>query len=140
MATRQSAILFGATGLTGGLLLRELLDRPDYSSMTSVVRRDSEIKQAKLKPLHADHRSTADIISLGFEQIQLFRPSFPTGKRGEARAIESWGNSLFKCFNALLICVLSKYKSVLAFWLTRAFARVGTNGSSGIHRYYWASF
>ncbi|MEC3881551.1 oxidoreductase [Parapedobacter sp. 10938] len=61
MATQQSAILFGATGLIGGHLLRELLDSPAYAAVTAVVRRDTGIRHAKLTQLLADHRSLPDI-------------------------------------------------------------------------------
>ncbi|MFB2119204.1 NAD(P)H-binding protein [Parapedobacter sp. 2B3] len=61
MATRKSAILFGATGLIGSQLLRELLDCSAYAAVTVVVRRDTGIRHPKLNQLVADHRSLADI-------------------------------------------------------------------------------
>lgn len=64
MGTRKSAILFGATGLIGRHLLQELLDSPAYDMVTAVVRRDTDVKHAKLKQVFANHRSLADIKGL----------------------------------------------------------------------------
>lgn len=61
MATGKSAIVFGATGLIGGYLLRELLDSPAYAVVNAVVRRDIGVRHAKLSQLFADHRSLEDI-------------------------------------------------------------------------------
>ncbi|HWK58962.1 MAG TPA: NAD(P)H-binding protein [Parapedobacter sp.] len=61
MATQQSAILFGATGLIGGHLLQELLNSPAYAAVTIVVRRDTGVRHAKLSQLFADHQSLDNI-------------------------------------------------------------------------------
>ncbi|WP_353197365.1 oxidoreductase [Parapedobacter defluvii] len=51
---RKSAIIFGATGLIGGHLLRQLLDNPVYGKIIAVVRRDIGITHPKLHQLIAD--------------------------------------------------------------------------------------
>lgn len=61
MAAQKTAILFGATGLIGGHLLRELLDNPAYAMVIAVVRRELGIKHEKLKQLYADFPSVAKI-------------------------------------------------------------------------------
>lgn len=58
---RKSAILFGATGLIGGHLLRLLLDDPVYEKVIAVVRRDLDIKHPKLHQLIADLQSLEKI-------------------------------------------------------------------------------
>lgn len=214
MATRKSAILFGATGLIGGHLLRELLDSPAYTTVTVVARRDTGISHAKLIYLPADHRSLPDIqemlvgdhvfwcvgttrkktpdldeyyridhdypveaaqytkengasafllvsavganpassnfylrmkgeterdiISMGFEQTHVFRPSLLTGKRHEKRNVELLGSAVFKVINPLLINGLSKYKAIPAKWVAKALCQVGITGERGVHTYYWA--
>lgn len=57
MVTRQSAIQFGATGLTGGFLLHKLLGKPDYSTITAAVGRDNGITHTKPGGRFADRGS-----------------------------------------------------------------------------------
>ena len=51
---QRTALLIGATGLTGGLLLPLLLASNAYSSITIYVRRTTGIKHVKLKELVVD--------------------------------------------------------------------------------------
>lgn len=55
---QKSAIIFGATGLIGGHLLRQLLDNPVYGKVIAVVRRDIDFKHPKF------HQHIADLQSL----------------------------------------------------------------------------
>ncbi|SFC01419.1 Uncharacterized conserved protein YbjT, contains NAD(P)-binding and DUF2867 domains [Parapedobacter composti] len=61
MAVKKSAIIFGATGLIGGHLLRELLDNPEYGKVIAVVRREMDVRHAKLIQLVADLQSVENI-------------------------------------------------------------------------------
>lgn len=58
---QKSAIIFGATGLIGGQLLRLLLDNPVYGKVIAVVRRDMGINHPKLTQLIADYQSINDV-------------------------------------------------------------------------------
>ena len=53
-AATRTAVLAGATGLVGGLLLRRLLDAPDYARVIVLTRRPLQIVQAKLTVETAD--------------------------------------------------------------------------------------
>lgn len=61
MTAQKSALVFGATGLIGGHLLRALLNSPVYGEVTAVVRRDTGIQHPKLKQLYADLQSVSEI-------------------------------------------------------------------------------
>ena len=51
----KKAILFGASGFVGSCLLEELLNNPDYSGVTMVVRKDLNISHPKLRTLIGDY-------------------------------------------------------------------------------------
>lgn len=63
MTAKKSALVFGATGLIGGHILRELLDSTVYAEVAVVVRREMAIKHPKLKQLFADLQSVIEIKS-----------------------------------------------------------------------------
>ena len=50
----KKALVFGATGFVGSMLLRDLLASPDYDRVTIVVRRDPGLSHAKLVTLVGD--------------------------------------------------------------------------------------
>ncbi|MFC3197218.1 oxidoreductase [Parapedobacter deserti] len=58
---QKSAIIFGATGLVGRHVLRELLNNPRYGKVTTVARRDMNIKHAKINQLIADFQTIEEI-------------------------------------------------------------------------------
>ncbi len=57
MTVQKSALVFGATGLIGGHLLRELLDSATYGKVTAVVRRDVGVRHPKFTQLSSDLQS-----------------------------------------------------------------------------------
>ena len=61
MTAQKSALVFGATGLIGRQLLRELLGSPEYGQVIVVTRRDMGIKHPKLMLLVADLQSLNNI-------------------------------------------------------------------------------
>jgi len=61
MTAQKTAILFGATGLVGGHLLRELLNSSSYRTVTAVVRHDVGFSHPNLTQLFADLQSVNDI-------------------------------------------------------------------------------
>ncbi|MBL9213928.1 MAG: NAD(P)H-binding protein [Opitutaceae bacterium] len=50
----KTALIAGATGLVGGLLLRQLLDAPEYGRVVAVGRRAPELTHPKLVPVVTD--------------------------------------------------------------------------------------
>lgn len=57
----KTAILFGATGLIGSHMLRELVADPDYDEVLIVVRKSIATPSAKVKQLVADHKSISSV-------------------------------------------------------------------------------
>lgn len=57
----KSAILFGASGLIGSILLQELLDNQSYDKVTIVVRRPLPIQHPKLTTLIGDYHSLSGL-------------------------------------------------------------------------------
>jgi uncharacterized protein YbjT (DUF2867 family) len=57
-------LLFGATGLAGGGVLRACLDAPDVSEVRAVVRRSAGVRVAKLREIihdnYLDYSALAD--------------------------------------------------------------------------------
>lgn len=53
----RTALLLGATGLTGGLLLNELLNNPAYGKVIIYTRRPFGIKHNKLEEIQVDYDS-----------------------------------------------------------------------------------
>jgi uncharacterized protein YbjT (DUF2867 family) len=51
----KKAILFGASGFVGSCLLADLLNNPDYSEVTVVVRKDLNVGHPKLRTLIGDY-------------------------------------------------------------------------------------
>ena len=50
----RTAIIFGATGLVGNLLLEELIKSPDYSSVKIFVRQPAGVSEGKIKEIVTD--------------------------------------------------------------------------------------
>ena len=65
----KTALVFGASGLTGTFLLRVLLDNPEYARVIAFARRPLNIKHDKLEILHAelDDRSAIQVLAKGDE-------------------------------------------------------------------------
>ncbi|WP_341200873.1 oxidoreductase [Metaplanococcus flavidus] len=53
--TGKSALIAGATGLTGSKLVEVLLDRPEYDRVTVLVRRPLELEHPKLEQIQVDY-------------------------------------------------------------------------------------
>lgn len=53
----KTALLFGASGFIGSMLLEELLNSPEYLLITAVVRRPLPVSHPKLKTLIGDYNS-----------------------------------------------------------------------------------
>ncbi len=64
------------------------------------------------------------LIKLGYEVLNIFRPSLLLGDREEHRPGEKAGELIFKIFNPLLIGALRKYKPVHAEVVARAMLRI----------------
>jgi len=50
----KRALILGATGLVGGYLLRQVLERPDYGEVRALVRHDVAVDHPKLRRVHVD--------------------------------------------------------------------------------------
>ncbi len=55
----KTATIFGATGLVGSFLLRELLDKRDYGQVVAFTRRDLGIDHPKLRTERGDFNALA---------------------------------------------------------------------------------
>jgi len=53
--TGKSALIAGATGLTGSKLVEVLLGRPEYDRVTVLVRRHLELEHPKLEQIQVDY-------------------------------------------------------------------------------------
>lgn len=58
--TGKSALIAGATGLTGSKLVEVLLDHPEYDKVTVFVRRPLTLEHPKLEQIHVDYYRLAD--------------------------------------------------------------------------------
>ncbi|WP_084243948.1 oxidoreductase [Planomicrobium okeanokoites] len=58
--TGKSALIAGATGLTGSKLVEVLLDRPEYDRVTVLVRRPLELEHPKLEQIQVDYYRLED--------------------------------------------------------------------------------
>lgn len=58
--TGKSALIAGATGLTGSKLVEVLLDRPEYDRVTVLVRRPLELEHPKLEQIQVDYYRLVD--------------------------------------------------------------------------------
>lgn len=56
----KSALIAGATGLTGSKLVEVLLDRPEYDKIIVFVRRPLPLEHPKLEQIHIDYYRLAD--------------------------------------------------------------------------------
>jgi len=59
VSNQKTALILGASGLTGGFCLKYLLDSNYYSSVIALVRTDLNIKHPKLKQVIVDFNNTA---------------------------------------------------------------------------------
>jgi uncharacterized protein YbjT (DUF2867 family) len=50
----KRALILGATGLVGGHLLRQVLNRPDYGEVRALVRHDLPLEHPKLRQVNVD--------------------------------------------------------------------------------------
>jgi uncharacterized protein YbjT (DUF2867 family) len=57
----KHAIIFGGTGFIGTLLLQDLLNDVDYTTVTAVVRKPLDFSHPKLKIIQADFKTLADV-------------------------------------------------------------------------------
>lgn len=57
----KKAIVYGASGLVGSYILETLLNNPDYEQIIAVVRKDLNIRHAKLLTLTGDFYSLPDL-------------------------------------------------------------------------------
>jgi uncharacterized protein YbjT (DUF2867 family) len=57
----KKAIVIGASGFVGSLLMEDLLNNPDYDQVTVVVRKDLKIDHPKLKMLIGDFHTLSNL-------------------------------------------------------------------------------
>src|SRR5262249_39121919 len=55
-----------------------------------------------------------DLGTLGFEQLEILRPSFLVGEREQARTGEAAGIAVARCLSGLLVGGLRKYRPISA--------------------------
>lgn len=67
---------------------------------------------------------------LGFEKLNIFRPSLLLGKRNEERLGEEIGTAVFKVVNPLLAGPLRKYRAIQAKVVAKAMLKVSLSSES----------
>ncbi|MCB9023213.1 MAG: NAD(P)H-binding protein [Lentimicrobiaceae bacterium] len=76
---------------------------------------------------------TEDVLkNLGFNQLNILRPSMLLGLRNESRPLEEFGKTLFKIFSFLLIGRMKKYSPVHALTVAKAMI-TAANDMQGTH-------
>lgn len=78
-----------------------------------------------------------DLAGLGYEALQIFRPSFLLGERGERRLGESIGVVAVKLIGPALMGPLAQYRGIDAATVARAMAAVSNDAAArtGVHVY-----
>jgi len=75
------------------------------------------------------------IQAIGYNSVQIFRPSFIAGPRKESRAGERIGLAIFSFLSPLFIGPLKKYAPIHAEQIARAMYRTAQKNISGSHIY-----
>jgi uncharacterized protein YbjT (DUF2867 family) len=73
-----------------------------------------------------------DVKALGYERLDIARPSFLIGERKEARAGEGWSIRISKVLAPLLMGPLSVYRPIEAATVARALVNLGERPEVGV--------
>lgn len=76
-------------------------------------------------------RAEADVLTLGFERIDIFRPGLLVGPRDEKRPAEKLGMLLSPLMNLILGGPLDRYQAIGAERVAAAMAAVAATGENG---------
>lgn len=77
------------------------------------------------------------LASLGYEALDLFRPSFLMGERAEPRPGEAIGISIARWLGPLLSGSLEKYRGIDASTVAKAMVEAAAAGASGTAIYHY---
>ena len=76
------------------------------------------------------------IIELGFESIQMFRPSYLVGERIEFRPIEKIGVFILKCLSPFMRGGLKKFRPIEAKAVAYAMVKKSIEHAPGVHIWF----
>ncbi len=72
MITGKTAFIFGASGLIGNLLLKELINDPAYSKVVVIVRRPLVIVNPKVQEILLNEFESFDFEEISISDVQVF--------------------------------------------------------------------
>lgn len=81
-------------------------------------------------------RMESALVALGFESLEILRPSLLLGERGEHRPGEALGQRLAPLLNRLLIGPLKRFRAIPASEVAAAMVELGKAAESGVHIRY----
>src|SRR4029453_4172147 len=92
---------------------------------------------ARAFSLRTKGEAEEDVKALGYERLDIARPSFLIGKRKEARAGEGWGIRISKLLAPLLVGPLSIYRPINAETVARAVINLGERQEAGVFVHHY---
>jgi uncharacterized protein YbjT (DUF2867 family) len=78
-----------------------------------------------------------DVKALGYERLDIARPSFLIGERAEARAGEGWGIRISKLIAPALVGPLSIYRPIEAAAVARALVNLSERPEAGVFVHHY---
>jgi uncharacterized protein YbjT (DUF2867 family) len=96
--------------------------------MVSSTGADPESRNAYLA---VKGRAEADVLTLGFERVDIFRPGLLMGERPDKRPAERLGQLMSPLLNLLLGGSLDRYQSIPAQSVAEAMARTAGSTDTG---------
>lgn len=78
-----------------------------------------------------------DVIAVGFDHTQIFRPSMIMGSREESRPLEKVFIKLFSVINLLLVGGLNKYRGITAKEIAKSMFKAAQQPEKKVNIYHW---
>ncbi|MCL6282450.1 NAD(P)H-binding protein [Ruegeria sp. 2012CJ41-6] len=82
--------------------------------------------------LHVKGEIERDLQAIGFETLDILRPSLLLGKRDESRLAEEWGGRILPLFDFLMIGPLRKFRPIRAEQVAKAMSAIALQKGTGV--------
>ena len=115
-------------------LLAAELTKANGSKMVSVVSAIGANANSSIFYVKTKGEMEKDIIDVGFEHTQIFRPSIIMGSRAESRPLEK---VFIKLFSAVNFLIPSRYKGITAQNIAKAMFNAAQKTSKKIEIFHW---